>query len=236
MSAGLWHKPMARAIHIRGFPVAGTHALQVWVQSSGSSASYEAWLGTGNFTVLAPTARLTSFSSNVAFPAPFNVPITFTAAATAGSASVEYKFWRFRRQRRAGQWRRDYSSTNTYTWYPPQGSNAVQVWVRAVGSTASYQDWMSTGLFDVVVAAAAVGDDPGERRIPGGPYEHDHVDSDSLGRDRATRVQVLSLDQAQSAGRVCGIGTRAIRRAGRQVPRAWASTRCRSGSGPSDRT
>ena len=104
----------------------------------------------GTSRVLAPTARLTSFSSNVAFPAPFNVPITFTAAATAGSASVEYKFWRFTS---ATGWTvaRDYSSTNTYTWYPPQGSNAVQVWVRAVGSTASYQDWMSTAMFDVVV-------------------------------------------------------------------------------------
>src|SRR4029453_11072077 len=68
------------------FPVAGTHALQVWVRSSGSSASYDAWLGTGNFTVLAPTAKLISFSADVAFPAPFNVPITFTATATAGSA------------------------------------------------------------------------------------------------------------------------------------------------------
>ena len=132
------------------FPVAGTHALQVWVRSSGSSNTYDAWLGTGNFTVLAPTARLTSFSSDVAFPAPFNVPITFTASATAGSTPVEYKFWRYTS---TTGWTvaRDYSSANTFTWYPPAGSNAVQVWVRAVGYTASYQDWMSTDMFDVVV-------------------------------------------------------------------------------------
>ena len=134
------------------FPPAGTHALQVWVRNSGSSASYDAWLGTGTFTVLAPTARVTSFNSDVAFPAPVNMPIMFTAAATAGAAPVEYKFWRYTA---AGGWTlaRDYTSSNVYTWYPPEGSNAVQVWVRAVGSTASYQDLSSIGPFDVVVPA-----------------------------------------------------------------------------------
>ena len=132
------------------FPPAGTHALQVWVRNSGSSASYDAWLGTGTFTVLAPTARVTSFNSDVAFPAPVNMPIMFTAAATAGAAPVEYKFWRYTA---AGGWTlaRDYTSSNVYTWYPPEGSNAVQVWVRAVGSTVSYQDLSSIGPFDVVV-------------------------------------------------------------------------------------
>ena len=55
----------------------------------------------------------------------------FTAAATAGAAPVEYKFWRYTA---GGGWTlaRDYTSSNVYTWYPPEGSNAVQVWVRAV--------------------------------------------------------------------------------------------------------
>jgi len=132
------------------FPPAGAHALQVWVRNSGSSASYDAWLGTGTFTVLAPTARVTSFNSDVAFPAPVNTPVMFTAAASAGAAPVEYKFWRYTA---GGGWTlaRDYTSSNVYTWYPPEGSNAVQVWVRAVGSTVSYQDLSSIGPFDVVV-------------------------------------------------------------------------------------
>jgi len=136
-------------------PGAGTHALQVWVRNAASSAAYDAWLGTGTFTIAAPSARLTSFGSNIAFPAAFNVPITFTATASAGATAVEYKFWRYST---ATGWTvaRDYSSTNTYTWFPPLGSNALQVWVRAVGSTSSYEDWTSTGAFDVVSPPARI--------------------------------------------------------------------------------
>ena len=36
------------------FPSAGTHAVQVWVKSAGSSAAYDAYLGSGTFTVLGP--------------------------------------------------------------------------------------------------------------------------------------------------------------------------------------
>ena len=43
----------------------------------------------------------------------------------------------------------DYSSSNTFTWFPPPGENAMQVWVRAAGSTATYQDWLSTGVFSI---------------------------------------------------------------------------------------
>jgi hypothetical protein len=138
------------------FPPAGTHALQVWVKNSGSTAAqYDAWLGTGYFTILAPTATLSALRADVAFPAPFNVPITFTATATATAGAVEYKFVRYSA---SSGWvvGREYSSTNVYSWYPPLGTNALQVWVRAAGSTAAYQDYLSTGLFDVVLPAPTI--------------------------------------------------------------------------------
>ena len=83
------------------------------------------------------------------------MPITFTATAGAGATPVEYKFWRYTA---ATGWTvaRDYSSSNSYTWYPPIGSNALQVWVRAVGSTTTYQDWASTGAFDIVAPPASI--------------------------------------------------------------------------------
>ena len=78
------------------FPNVGTHALQVWVKNSGSTAAqYRRRLGTGYFNVVAPTATLSALRSDVAFPAPFNVPITFTATATANAGAVEYKFVRY---------------------------------------------------------------------------------------------------------------------------------------------
>jgi len=97
--------------------------------------------------------KLTSFSANVAFPVALNIPITFTATATGGPAPLQYKFVVFSP---AKGWLvgRDYSSVNTFTWYPPEGQNVVQVLVRAAGSTASYQDWMGTDYFTVGMTMA----------------------------------------------------------------------------------
>jgi lysophospholipase L1-like esterase/chitodextrinase len=94
--------------------------------------------------------RLTSFQSNVAFPVSWNVPITFTATA-AGGTGLQYKFLMYTA---ASGWAvgQDFSSSRTFMWYPPQGQNAVQVWIRDTGSAAFYEDWMSTGLFSVVVS------------------------------------------------------------------------------------
>ena len=95
--------------------------------------------------------RITSFGWDVNFPAPWTVPITFTAHASGG-ASLEYRFLTYST---ATGWvvRQEYSGANALTWFPPQGDNAVQVWVRAVGSSSAYQDWSGTGVFGVVSSA-----------------------------------------------------------------------------------
>ncbi len=132
-------------------PPEGTNAVQVWVRAAGSTATYQDWMGSNTFTVVS-SAKVTSLSANVTFPAVYSVPITFTATATGGPAPLQYKFLLFST---ATGWvvGRDYSSTNTFTWSPPEGINAVQVWVRAAGSTAFYQDWMGTSTFTVVSIA-----------------------------------------------------------------------------------
>ncbi len=129
------------------------NAVQVWLRAAGSAATYQDWMGTSTFTVVSIAPKLTSLSANVTFPAAYNVPITFTAAATGGPAPLQYKFLLFSA---ATGWvvGRDYSSSNTFTWFPPQGLNAVQVWVRAAGSTASYEDWMTTGTFSLGMTMA----------------------------------------------------------------------------------
>jgi hypothetical protein len=33
------------------YPAAGTNAVQVWVRNQGSTADYQAWAGTGYFTI-----------------------------------------------------------------------------------------------------------------------------------------------------------------------------------------
>jgi hypothetical protein len=128
----------------------GSHALQVWVRSAGSSAAYDNWRGV-TFTVDPPPAiAMPAFSANVSFPATVGTPITWTATATGGAAPLQYQFWRLD----GSGWSivQPYSVTSTYTWTPgpgDAGTHAVQVWVRSWGSAALYEAWMSTGFFTI---------------------------------------------------------------------------------------
>jgi hypothetical protein len=136
------------------FPGAGTHAVQVWARAVGSTAQYQAYAGTDLFTVTPPLATLSSLTASTSFPTTLGTAVTWTAAASAGSVPVQYQFWRFSSSTGwvLGQ---DYSTSRTFTWFPPAGTNAVQVWARAAGSTAIYQDWRSSGLFTVTSAAGS---------------------------------------------------------------------------------
>lgn len=149
-------------------PTAGYHAIQVYVRNSGSTATYDAYGETGMFTVTPPLAKLTSLTANVSFPAAPNVPITFTAQAAGGVAPIQYQFWRFSD---GSGWAmvQDYSTNNTYTWYPNQGTHAVQVWVRGSGSTATLEDWRSSGLFSVAASAARISSLTANRTFPAPP-------------------------------------------------------------------
>ena len=130
--------------------VAGSYAAQVWVRNAGSSANYDAWVGT-SFTVGAAKATITAFSVDRSFPVALNVPISWSSSATAAGGSVEYKWWKYS----DGAWSvaQDWSSLNALTWFPTVGTHAVQVWARRVGSTANYEDYRSSGYFDVVASS-----------------------------------------------------------------------------------
>jgi hypothetical protein len=80
-------------------------------------------------------------------------PVTWTAKTSADSG-VEYEFWRYDS---ASGWHvvQLYSTTPTWSWTPGSadvGSHAIQVWVRAVGSQVTYEDWAGLS-FDVVAGA-----------------------------------------------------------------------------------
>ena len=67
----------------------------------------------------------------------------------SGSAA-EYKFWRL--DVGAGTWSvlQDWSRNGQASWTPGlanSGWHALQVWVRAVGSTAVYEDWRGSDYF-----------------------------------------------------------------------------------------
>jgi len=136
-------------------PPAGTNNVQVWVRSGGSSAPYEAYATAGYFDIR-PGARVTAFFASRSFPLPVHVPVTFTATASSGSGPVEYQFWRYSA---STGWilAQNYSGSNSYTWFPLEGLNAMQVWVGTAGSAAPYEDYSASTLFTVSTAAVITG-------------------------------------------------------------------------------
>lgn len=130
------------------FPTAGTHSIQVWAKNNGSTKSYDAFAAM-QFTVRPRTASISSLQADTNFPVDLNVPVTWTATGTGGTAPLQYKFLATTNGGVTWHVMQDYSTNNRFTWYPPLGvnTNAVQVWVRSSGATADPEGWMSSGLF-----------------------------------------------------------------------------------------
>ncbi len=131
---------------------AGSYLVQVWVRSAGSAASYEAYGSTPTFSIVRPTVTITSFGTTTAFPVSAGTTITWTAQATGGSGALEYLFYRYNSG--TGVWSlvQSYGSSSSFTWTPStaeKGTYVLQVWVRSVGSTDSYEAYSSTGYFTI---------------------------------------------------------------------------------------
>ncbi len=132
---------------------AATYTLQVWVKSANSMAAYEASAGTPIFTVSAVPVQVTALAANVPSPIRSSTPVTWTATASGGNGSLEYQFWRYNNTTHTWTVVQGYGPQNTYTWQPAPGdvgSYGLQVWVRSVGSSASWEAWRSSGTFDVI--------------------------------------------------------------------------------------
>jgi hypothetical protein len=128
----------------------GSYTVQAWARQAGSTASYEVYRGTNFLQVADGPALMVSLTSSVAFPAQAGTTITWTAAASGGTAQLEYQFWRLD----GSSWImvQDYSTTNSYTWITSSGSvgqHEVQARVRSVGSAQAFESQMSTGVFSI---------------------------------------------------------------------------------------
>jgi len=129
----------------------GTYAIMVWVRPVGSTLTYQSYRSTGMFSV-SNTIKVGLLEPDVALPSSTGRTITWTAKAIGGPAPLQYQFWRF--QESTGTWTivQPFGAATTYSWTPAagqQGRYAVQVWVRRAGSTAAYDDYKSTGVFDI---------------------------------------------------------------------------------------
>jgi hypothetical protein len=129
--------------------------LQVWARAVGSTALFDAWLGTPAFEILPPPLVL---SANVDFPTPSDNLVTWTAAATAATTTaLEYQFRVM--DVTTGNWSvfRGYAPNDQAQWTPgAPGSYVVEAWTRAVGSTAPFESVATTGTLSVQPTAVSV--------------------------------------------------------------------------------
>jgi hypothetical protein len=97
---------------------------------------------------------ITNLTSSSTYPLVAGTSVTWTATASNNLGPVEYRFYLYKKT--AWVMVQDYGPSNTYTWAPKTSDAGtpyfLQVWVRAVGSTASYEAWRGTYSFDVVPA------------------------------------------------------------------------------------
>ena len=125
----------------------GTYALVVWVRSSGSTASYEAELGTLAFTIVGQPLAVSSLTADHSFPVATGPTVTWTAVASGGLPPLQYEFWLY--SNAGGTWTlvQPYGVNNTFTWTPTAGqagSYALVVFVRNAGSTSTYDALLGT--------------------------------------------------------------------------------------------
>ena len=154
VATGSWSlaKPYGADHTFRWIPASsGSYYLQAWARRVGSSLAYEVYRSTNELVVSQGPAQLVSLTSNVSLPATFGTPITWTAAASGGTAGpLQYQFWRW--DSTGWVMVQNYSPVNSYTWTPTAsdvGDHALQVWVRSAGSSVAYESYKSSGVFSI---------------------------------------------------------------------------------------
>ena len=102
--------------------------------------------------------RVTGVTADRAAPQPAGTAVTFTAAATGGTAPYQYQWFVF-----TDDWRvvRTWSTSPTFTWTPTtaSGTYRVAVWARNAGSTvdARDNDQASSALSYAITTAPSTG-------------------------------------------------------------------------------
>jgi probable HAF family extracellular repeat protein len=123
---------------------AGTYQVVVHARNVGSTKSYETYKSINYVLVLTPASSVT-LSPSVLSPISLGTPVTFTAAASGGSGSYQYKYL-LRAPGGTLVTVRDYASTATWKWTTTglaTGAYQVVVHARNAGSTKSYETYKS---------------------------------------------------------------------------------------------
>jgi len=140
------------------------YVVAVWARSAGNTADiYERLEATGflAFPIAGTGAPLaiTGVTADRSPPQPAGTRVTFTAAATGGTAPVQYKWWLYN----GSQWTlaQNWSTSNTFVWTPATANPAyvVAVWARSAGNTADiYERLEATGFLAFPITAPSAPD------------------------------------------------------------------------------
>ena len=132
---------------------AATYKLQVWVKSTNSMAAYEASDRNAHIHRQRDAGAGHGIRRGRAFSDRANTPVTWTATASGRQRQSRISILAIQQHDAHLDGRSGIGPQNTYTWQPTPsdiGSYGLQVWVRSVGSSASWEAWRSSGTFDVV--------------------------------------------------------------------------------------
>jgi hypothetical protein len=133
---------------------ATTYHLQVWVRAAGSTAEYDAWLGSADMVVTTTPAHLLSVTASSLSPIAPGTTVTWTAVAAGGTTPIPYAFWLYRQSTGAWTLVQGYGLSSTWTWTPTvPDTYQVEVWVKDQDFPGDYENYMSG-------AAVSVGSGP----------------------------------------------------------------------------
>src|SRR5215510_9994534 len=117
-----------------------THRAYFAVQAYNTSAAVSP-LSTEAVWVPPSITTFTGLTSSSPYPLVPGTSVTWTATASNNLGPVEYRFYLYKKT--AWVMVQDYGQSNTYTWTPTASDSGtpyfLQVWARAVGSTAAYE-------------------------------------------------------------------------------------------------
>jgi hypothetical protein len=120
--------------------VAGIHQIVVHAKSAGSTAEFEAQTNTTYLIITTqPAATAVTLVTDKVSPQIVNTPVTFTASASGGSGTYEYRFWDCGNNGTCTV-AQDYSTNQNWILNTSvTGIHQIVVHARSVGSTAELE-------------------------------------------------------------------------------------------------
>jgi hypothetical protein len=142
----------------------GRYSLQVWARTAGSAVAYQDWRSSEPLVVAPADVTVYGVQWDAA-RARAGEPVTLEAIAGGGSGALEYRFFQFAYATGVWSMIRDYQASNRIEWTPAVGSGgdyAVQVWVRELGSAATYDAWSGAAVRIAPARLLVIAGGPGD--------------------------------------------------------------------------